>query len=183
MSDPRTLAMPPGFCRATRCPRRAPDRHDVPCAGPGATWPPRRRSVRWPSRATWAGPACHGLWRMRSEQCDRDPASAAWVTGIVWDERQSLAVGAAGFHGPPDSDGMVEIGYRIDPVHLLGLLAMRARLSRPCWAGLPGEPDVRRCGSASGPTTCPRRAWRCSTDSSRSASNGTTRTGSNSSTR
>jgi RimJ/RimL family protein N-acetyltransferase len=70
-----------------------------------------------PLSAYLAGPQCQGLWRMRSEQCDRDPASAAWVTGIVWDERQCLAVGAAGFHGPPDSDGMVEIGYRIDPVH------------------------------------------------------------------
>jgi RimJ/RimL family protein N-acetyltransferase len=64
-----------------------------------------------------AGPQCRGLWRMRSAQCDQDPASAAWVTGIVWDELQRLAVGAAGFHGPPDSSGMVEIGYRIDPAY------------------------------------------------------------------
>ena len=28
-----------------------------------------------------AGPQCRGLWRMRSEQCDQDPTSAAWVTG------------------------------------------------------------------------------------------------------
>jgi RimJ/RimL family protein N-acetyltransferase len=89
-----------------------------------------------------AGPQCRGLWRMRSEQCEQDPASASWVTGIVWDERQRLAVGAAGFHGPPDSSGMVEIGYRIDPVYrrrgyaraaLESLLARAAR-----------EPDVHR---------------------------------------
>lgn len=70
-----------------------------------------------PLSAYLAGGDCRGLWRMRSEQCDQDPACAAWVTGVVWDERRSLAVGAAGFHGPPDSDGMVEIGYRIDPAH------------------------------------------------------------------
>jgi ribosomal protein S18 acetylase RimI-like enzyme len=64
-----------------------------------------------------AGGECRGLWRMRSEQCDQDPAGVVWVTGIVWDERRSQAVGAAGFHGPPDSSGMVEIGYRIDPAH------------------------------------------------------------------
>jgi RimJ/RimL family protein N-acetyltransferase len=64
-----------------------------------------------------AGPECRGLWRMRSEQCANDPASAAWVTGIVRDERLRVAVGAAGFHGPPDDSGTVEIGYRIDPVH------------------------------------------------------------------
>jgi RimJ/RimL family protein N-acetyltransferase len=89
-----------------------------------------------------AGTECHGLWRMRSEQFEQDPASAAWVTGIVWDERQCLAVGAAGFHGPPDSSGMVEIGYRIDPVHRrrgyarAALEALLARASR--------EPGVRR---------------------------------------
>lgn len=95
-----------------------------------------------PVSAYLVGPECHGLWRMRSEQCDRDPASAAWVTGIVWDQRQCLAVGAAGFHGPPDGSGMVEIGYRIDPVYRrrgyarAALEALLARAAR--------EPDVRR---------------------------------------
>ena len=89
-----------------------------------------------------AGPQCRGLWRMRSEQCDRDLSSAAWVTGIVWDETRSFAVGAAGFHGPPDSSGVVEIGYRIDPVHRrrgyarAALEALLARAAR--------EPDVHR---------------------------------------
>lgn len=64
-----------------------------------------------------AGPECRGLWLMRSRQYDEDPASAAWVTGVVWHDGRSLAVGAAGFHGPPDESGMVEIGYRVDPAH------------------------------------------------------------------
>jgi RimJ/RimL family protein N-acetyltransferase len=89
-----------------------------------------------------ACPQGRGLWRMRSEQCDEDSASAAWVTGIVWDERQSLAVGAAGFRGPPDSSGMVEIGYRIDPAYRrLGYAraALETLLARAV-----REPDVNR---------------------------------------
>jgi RimJ/RimL family protein N-acetyltransferase len=65
----------------------------------------------------FAGPEWRGTWRMRSRQVEQDPASAAWVTGVIWDERQQLAVGRAGYHGPPDPSGMVEIGYAVDPVY------------------------------------------------------------------
>ena len=42
---------------------------------------------------------------------EEEPASAAWVTGVIWDERHQVTVGRAGYHGPPDPSGMVEIGY------------------------------------------------------------------------
>lgn len=70
-----------------------------------------------PLTAYFAGPDWQAVWRMRSEQAQRDPGSAAWVTGAIWDVRRELAVGRAGFHGPPDSVGMVEIGYAVDPAH------------------------------------------------------------------
>jgi RimJ/RimL family protein N-acetyltransferase len=54
---------------------------------------------------------------MRSRQVEDEPTSAAWVTGVIWDEQQQLAVGRAGYHGPPDRSGMVEIGYAVDPVY------------------------------------------------------------------
>jgi RimJ/RimL family protein N-acetyltransferase len=54
---------------------------------------------------------------MRSEQAEEDPASAEWVTGVIWDEAQPVAVGRAGYHGPPDQAGMVEIGYAVDPAY------------------------------------------------------------------
>lgn len=60
---------------------------------------------------------CVGTWRRRSKQVRADPASAAWVTGVIWDERRGLAVGRAGYHGPPDESGTVEIGYAVDPEH------------------------------------------------------------------
>ena len=63
----------------------------------------------------FVSPQWRGTWRRRSEQVDRDPASAAWVTGVIWDEQTQAAVGRAGYHGPPDGSGMVEIGYAVDP--------------------------------------------------------------------
>jgi RimJ/RimL family protein N-acetyltransferase len=70
-----------------------------------------------PLTAYFAGPDWRGVWSRRSVQVEQDPASAAWVTGIVWDQRQRLAVGRAGYHGPPDASGLVEIGYAVDPAY------------------------------------------------------------------
>jgi RimJ/RimL family protein N-acetyltransferase len=70
-----------------------------------------------PLSAYFAGPECRAVWQRRSKQVEDDPASAAWVTGVIWDERQQVAVGRAGYHGPPDPSGMVEIGYAVDPAY------------------------------------------------------------------
>lgn len=63
----------------------------------------------------FAHPEWRGVWRRRSEQVTQDPDHAPWVTGVIWDEDQQLAVGRAGYHAPPDPSGMVEIGYAVDP--------------------------------------------------------------------
>ena len=55
------------------------------------------------------------LWRMRLAQIAADPAAADWVARAVVSEPDGVVVGAAGFHGPPDEAGMVEIGYSTDP--------------------------------------------------------------------
>ncbi|HEY8475108.1 MAG TPA: GNAT family N-acetyltransferase [Natronosporangium sp.] len=89
-----------------------------------------------------AGPECQGVWQRRCNQAEEDPATAAWVTGIIWDERHRVAVGRAGYHAPPDASGMVEIGYAIDPEYRrrgyarAALEALLARATR--------EPRVRR---------------------------------------
>ncbi|MEU5836082.1 GNAT family protein [Streptomyces diacarni] len=59
-------------------------------------------------RARW-------LWRYRLSQMAADPDHARWMVrqAVVGDE--GLVVGHAGFHGPPDELGMVEIGYSIAP--------------------------------------------------------------------
>ena len=95
-----------------------------------------------PVSAYLAGPECQGVWRIRSRQCEQDPASAGWVTGIIWDERGQMAVGRAGYHGPPDASGMVEVGYSVDPAYRrrgYARAALEALLARAA-----GEPLVHR---------------------------------------
>jgi RimJ/RimL family protein N-acetyltransferase len=88
----------------------------------------------------FAGPDWRRVWQRRLRQVEDDPASAAWVTGVIWDEQRRLAVGRAGFHGPPDPSGMVEIGYAVEPVFRrrgYARAALEALLRRAA-----AEPDV-----------------------------------------
>jgi len=57
------------------------------------------------------------LWRMRLGQLTADPAGAPWITPVVVTDPDGVVVGRAGFHGPPDEAGMVEIGYEVLPEH------------------------------------------------------------------
>jgi ribosomal-protein-alanine N-acetyltransferase len=54
------------------------------------------------------------LWNRRRGQIKEDPEDAVWVTRLVVTPETGEAVGVAGFHGKPNEDGMVEIGYGID---------------------------------------------------------------------
>lgn len=57
------------------------------------------------------------LWEIRLDQVRRSPADAPWLVRAAVLEPDRVVVGHAGFHGPPDSSGMVEIGYTIVPEH------------------------------------------------------------------
>jgi RimJ/RimL family protein N-acetyltransferase len=81
------------------------------------------------------------VWRIRIYQVVADPGSAAWITGVIWDEDALVSVGRAGYHGPPDDAGMVEVGYAVDPeLRRQGYAraALEALLDRAA-----REPDVR----------------------------------------
>jgi RimJ/RimL family protein N-acetyltransferase len=55
------------------------------------------------------------LWTLRLAQVLGEPDHGPWLTRVVVDEATGAAVGLAGFHGPPDERGMVEVGYEISP--------------------------------------------------------------------
>jgi hypothetical protein len=65
------------------------------------------RTAAVPLTPYLAGPECRGVWEVRAVQVVEDPASAPWITRIVWDPERRIAVGRAGYHGPPDANGMV----------------------------------------------------------------------------
>jgi [ribosomal protein S5]-alanine N-acetyltransferase len=62
-----------------------------------------------------AGEECAWLWRIRLRQVAEDPDSAEWVARAAVSEPDGAVVGHAGFHGPPDETGTVEVGYSVDP--------------------------------------------------------------------
>jgi ribosomal-protein-alanine N-acetyltransferase len=55
------------------------------------------------------------LWRLRLDQIRRDPASHYWIARAAVDAESGIVVGHAGYHGPPDETGLVEVGYSVDP--------------------------------------------------------------------
>ncbi|MFG3131113.1 GNAT family N-acetyltransferase [Streptomyces tendae] len=59
--------------------------------------------------------AARWLWQFRLNQMAADPGRAQWMVRQAVMGDRGLVVGHAGFHGPPDEVGMVEIGYFIAP--------------------------------------------------------------------
>lgn len=84
--------------------------------------------------AYFAGPEYRSVWRRRASQVETDPASAAWITRAIVDADRRLVVGRAGFHGPPDEAGMVEVGYAVDPAFRRQGYARAALVALLKWA-------------------------------------------------
>ena len=56
------------------------------------------------------------LWGLRLGQLESDPAGAHWLIRAIVGPAGAV-VGHAGYHGPPDERGMVEVGYFVDEPH------------------------------------------------------------------
>ena len=82
----------------------------------------------------------HGwLWEIRADQVRRDPAAADWVARAVVVD--GVVVGHAGFHGPPDENGMVEVAYSVDPAYRRRGYATAMLEAAISWAA--ADPAVR----------------------------------------
>ena len=84
------------------------------------------------------------LWRLRVSQIAADPGSGRWVARAVVAEPGRRCCRHAGFHGPPDQTGMVEVAYSADPAYRRRgyARAMLRELLRRAAAG-PGVSTVR----------------------------------------
>ncbi|TCC18866.1 GNAT family N-acetyltransferase [Kribbella speibonae] len=92
-------------------------------------------------RAKW-------LWQYRLDQLTRDPSAFGWLVKLV--VADGIVVGNAGFHGPPDENGMVEIGYTVNPPFRrqgYAKAVVAALLERAA-----AEPDVRTVRATISPT-------------------------------
>ncbi len=58
-----------------------------------------------------------GVWRRRAVQVVETPEDQPWVTGVLVDDETGEVVGGAGFHAAPDANGLVEVGYGVDPAY------------------------------------------------------------------
>jgi RimJ/RimL family protein N-acetyltransferase len=96
-----------------------------------------------------ASDECIWLWRVRLDQGQRDPASTHWVARATVAEPDGPVVGHAGFHGPPDETGMVEVGYSVDPAFRRRGYARAMVRALLAWAG--SEDGVTRVRASISP--------------------------------
>lgn len=55
------------------------------------------------------------LWEIRHEQLQSSPEDEPWVAWLVARAADRAVIGRSGFHAAPDSDGMVEVSYAVEP--------------------------------------------------------------------
>ena len=91
-----------------------------------------------------------GVWRRRARQVVDVPADLPWVTGLLVDDVTGEVVGGAGFHAAPDAEGMVEVGYGVDPAYRRRGYARAALLHMVDRAR--AHPDVRVLRATVSPT-------------------------------
>src|SRR4051812_17558170 len=66
----------------------------------------------------WLADDMQDFFVFRLTQLREDPSVHKWLGRVMVltdDDGSRHVVGSIGFHGPPDEEGKLEIGYRVDP--------------------------------------------------------------------
>jgi RimJ/RimL family protein N-acetyltransferase len=122
----------------------------------------------WPMADGLLGTAVPGEWRtanwqwlrLRPAQVEADPTAIPWLPRLLLLRRGAEPVGSGptvvghgGFHGPPDEDGRVELGYSVISEHRRRGFAEEAVRALMAWAA--GEYGVIRFRASVGPLNAP----------------------------
>jgi RimJ/RimL family protein N-acetyltransferase len=95
----------------------------------------------------------------RPDQAEDDPSVMPWLPRVMLLRkhdtagREATVVGEAGFHGPPDADGRVEIGYMVVSEHRRRGYAEEAVRALMAWAA--AEQGIARFRASISPQNTP----------------------------
>lgn len=79
-----------------------------------------------------------GVLARRHAQLTADPAEAPWLLRAAVPHGSRQVVGRVGFHAPPDADGVVEVGYVVQPAYRQQGLATEMVTALLDWARAQG---------------------------------------------
>ncbi len=82
-----------------------------------------------------------GPLRWRIPQVKNDPSTNKWFVRWIVLRDSGVIIGNTNFHGPPDNNGMIEIGIEIDPLYQRRGFGTEALLGMWMWAST--QSDVR----------------------------------------
>jgi ribosomal-protein-alanine N-acetyltransferase len=85
---------------------------------------------------------------LRQTQLRNDPSELPWLYRAAVLRETGDVVGRCGFHARPDADGMVELGYRVQPQWRRQGLATELATGMLAWAR---EQGARRCVASTVP--------------------------------
>jgi len=88
--------------------------------------------------STWPHAA---LLEILTAQADMRDGAERYVAWAIIDRGTATVIGDIGFHGPPDADGLIEVGYSVEPAWRRRGIAGEALTALLAW--VEREPGVR----------------------------------------